>query len=43
MNTAVFIKGSKEKSKILKNENWKKKKMKIAFWNLRKGIKYIIR
>lgn len=25
MNTAVFIKGSKEKSKILKNENWKKK------------------
>lgn len=42
MNTAVFIKGSKEKSKILKNENWKKK-MKIAFWNLRKGIKYIIR
>lgn len=31
MNTAVFIKGSKEKSKILKNENWKKKKWKLPF------------
>lgn len=30
MHTAVSIKGSKEKSKVLKNENWGKK-LKIAF------------